>query len=188
MRTPRHRHARCDARDLGRLHRAGLRDADRAVGASAHHGRDGRRHRARPGVHRQGIRRADRRDPGGSGQAFRPGGFRAHRRDPGPVRRPFPLLAPRSDLADKQPFFRVNQQIYSLAVVGISSIEYSPSVVSVLQDLSVAIVVAFGLLALATLVDWIRHRDEQRTYLVLALVFLALVVLIGPNADTIGPD
>ena len=60
--------------------------------------------------------------------------------------------------------------------------------VSVLQDLSVAIVVAFGLLALATLVDWIRHRDEQRTYLVLALVFLALVVLIGPNADTIGLD
>ncbi len=55
-----------------------------------------------------------------------------------------------------------------------------------LQDLSVAIQVAFGLLALATLADWVRHRDAQRTYLVLALVFLALVVLIGPNAGHFG--
>jgi len=55
-----------------------------------------------------------------------------------------------------------------------------------LQDLTVAIQVAFGLLAIATLADWIRRRDAQRPYLVLALVFLALVVLIGPNADQLG--
>jgi len=50
----------------------------------------------------------------------------------------------------------------------------------VLHDLTIATQVAFFLLAVGTLRDWIRHRDRQRTYLVLALLFLTLLVLITP--------
>src|SRR5207244_648768 len=83
-------------------------------------------------------------------------------------------------------FFRVTHLISSTPVVGMSSSSILLRMTVMLQDLSVAIQVAFGLLALATLADWVRHRDAQRTYLVLALVFLALVVLIGPNAGHFG--
>jgi signal transduction histidine kinase len=51
---------------------------------------------------------------------------------------------------------------------------------TVLSDFTVAIQIAFLLLAVGTLTDWIRHRDRQRTYLVLALLFLTLLVLISP--------
>ncbi len=51
---------------------------------------------------------------------------------------------------------------------------------AVLHDLNIATQVAFVLLALGTLTDWIRHRDRQRTFLVLALLSLTLLVLIGP--------
>jgi len=51
---------------------------------------------------------------------------------------------------------------------------------TLIQYLDVATQVAFVLLALGTLADWARHRDRQRTYLVLALLFLTLLVLIGP--------
>lgn len=51
---------------------------------------------------------------------------------------------------------------------------------TVLSDFTVAIQIAFFLLAVGTLTDWIRHRDRQRTYLVLALLFLTLLVLISP--------
>jgi signal transduction histidine kinase len=48
------------------------------------------------------------------------------------------------------------------------------------QSLNVAVQVAFVLLALATLTDWIRHRDRRRTFLILALITLTILVLIGP--------
>ncbi|HET9410279.1 MAG TPA: HAMP domain-containing sensor histidine kinase [Candidatus Dormibacteraeota bacterium] len=51
---------------------------------------------------------------------------------------------------------------------------------TVLRDFTVAIQIAFFLLAVGTLTDWIRHRDRQRTFLVLALLFLTLLVLITP--------
>src|SRR5229473_3981193 len=51
---------------------------------------------------------------------------------------------------------------------------------AVLDALDLAVQVAFVLLALGTLADWLRHRDRQRTFLVLALVFLTLLVLVGP--------
>ena len=51
---------------------------------------------------------------------------------------------------------------------------------TVASDFTVAIQIAFFLLAVGTLTDWIRHRDRQRTYLVLALLFLTLLVLIAP--------
>jgi signal transduction histidine kinase len=57
---------------------------------------------------------------------------------------------------------------------------------ALVRDLDLATQVAFVLLALATLADWIRHRDRQRTFLVLALLFLTLVAVIGPAADAIG--
>jgi len=46
------------------------------------------------------------------------------------------------------------------------------------SDFTIAIQIAFFLLAVGTLTDWIRHRDRQRTYLVLALLCLTLLVLI----------
>src|SRR4029077_11728883 len=46
-----------------------------------------------------------------------------------------------------------------------------PRMATVLRDLTVAIQLAFFLLAVGTLTDWVRHRDRQRTYLVLALLF-----------------
>ena len=57
---------------------------------------------------------------------------------------------------------------------------------ALVRDLDIATQVAFVLLAVATLADWIRHRDRQRTYLVLALVSLTLVALVKPIADAIG--
>ena len=51
---------------------------------------------------------------------------------------------------------------------------------TVVSDFTIAIQIAFFLLAVGTLTDWIRHRDRQRTYLVLALLFLTLLVLISP--------
>jgi signal transduction histidine kinase len=52
--------------------------------------------------------------------------------------------------------------------------------------LEIAIQVAFALLAVAILADWVRHRDRQRTYLVVALVSLALLVLLGTLTSVIG--
>jgi signal transduction histidine kinase len=52
--------------------------------------------------------------------------------------------------------------------------------VFVSQSLGVAVQVAFVLLALATLADWIRRQDPQRTFLVLALITLSILVLLGP--------
>ena len=54
---------------------------------------------------------------------------------------------------------------------------------AVLNVLDIATQAAFVLLAISTLADWIRHRDRQRTFLVLALVFLTLLVLVGPITD-----
>jgi signal transduction histidine kinase len=48
------------------------------------------------------------------------------------------------------------------------------------QWLNVAVDVAFVLLALFTLTDWLRHRDRQRIFLVLALLTLTVLVLVGP--------
>ena len=48
------------------------------------------------------------------------------------------------------------------------------------QSLGLAVQVAFILLAVATLADWVRHRDPQRLFLVLALVTLTILTLIGP--------
>jgi signal transduction histidine kinase len=57
---------------------------------------------------------------------------------------------------------------------------------AVLRVLDVATQVAFVLLALGTLTDWIRHRDRQRTFLVLALLFLTILVLFGPISAALG--
>jgi signal transduction histidine kinase len=51
---------------------------------------------------------------------------------------------------------------------------------AVLESLTVAIQAAFLLLALGTLANWIRHRDRQRTFLVLALLSLSLLALFSP--------
>src|SRR5690349_14795619 len=64
-----------------------------------------------------------------------------------------------------------------------------PRMATLLQDLSDAITVAFALLALATMADWIRHRDRQRIFLVVALVSLALLALMAPLAALVrAPD
>ncbi len=57
---------------------------------------------------------------------------------------------------------------------------------SVLRVLDSAVQVAFVALALFTLVDWIRHRDRLRVWLVVALVSLSLLVVITPAAAAIG--
>ena len=57
---------------------------------------------------------------------------------------------------------------------------------SVTQPLGIAVQVAFVLLALATLLDWVRHRDRQRTFLVLALVSLSALALLGPVAKAVS--
>ena len=51
---------------------------------------------------------------------------------------------------------------------------------TVVSAFTIAIQIAFFLLAVGTLTDWIRHRDRQRLYLVLALLFLTMLVLISP--------
>jgi len=53
------------------------------------------------------------------------------------------------------------------------------------QVLNAAVQVAFILLALATLADWIRRRDRQRTFLVLALITLTILVVIGPLTQAV---
>ncbi len=53
------------------------------------------------------------------------------------------------------------------------------------HSLDLAVQVAFALLALATLADWIRHRDAQRIFLVLALISLSILTLIAPIAGAI---
>jgi signal transduction histidine kinase len=51
---------------------------------------------------------------------------------------------------------------------------------AVLEGLTVATQVAFVLLALGTLADWARHRDRQRTFLILALLSLSLLSILSP--------
>jgi signal transduction histidine kinase len=57
---------------------------------------------------------------------------------------------------------------------------------SVLQALNIAVQAAFVALALFTLTDWIRHRDRQRLWLVLALVSLSALAVLTPAAALIG--
>ncbi len=57
---------------------------------------------------------------------------------------------------------------------------------SVTQDLSVAVEAAFILLALATLFDWLRHRDRRRGFLVVALITLSALTLLGPFGRAVG--
>lgn len=57
---------------------------------------------------------------------------------------------------------------------------------SVLRVLDVAVQVAFLALALFTLADWIRHRDRQRVWLVIALVSLSGLVFLTPLAAAFG--
>jgi len=54
--------------------------------------------------------------------------------------------------------------------------------------LQLAVVVAFGLLALRTAVSWIRHRDRRHGYLALALGSLAFTVMIAPVLGGSGPE
>lgn len=51
---------------------------------------------------------------------------------------------------------------------------------ALLPYLNLATQLAFILLALGTLADWIRHRDSQRVFLVLALLALTVLVVITP--------
>jgi signal transduction histidine kinase len=55
-----------------------------------------------------------------------------------------------------------------------------------LAGLQVAIPIAFGLLALRTLVEWIRQPDRRHGYLALTLVSLALVIMIAPALGAPG--
>jgi signal transduction histidine kinase/CheY-like chemotaxis protein/HPt (histidine-containing phosphotransfer) domain-containing protein len=57
-----------------------------------------------------------------------------------------------------------------------------PELVSVLSH---SVGVAFALLALATVWNWIRHRDRNRAYLAVALGLLGMVALLGQIADFI---
>ena len=57
---------------------------------------------------------------------------------------------------------------------------------SVLQALNIAVQAAFVALALFTLTDWIRHRDRQRLWLVVALVSLSALAVLTPAAALIG--
>jgi signal transduction histidine kinase len=57
---------------------------------------------------------------------------------------------------------------------------------SLSHSLSVAVQAAFVLLALATLFDWLRHRDQRRTFLVLALVTLSALALLGPFSKAVN--
>ncbi len=57
---------------------------------------------------------------------------------------------------------------------------------SVLQALDIAVQAAFVGLALFTLTDWLRHRDRQRVWLVVALLSLSALVVLTPAAAVIG--
>src|SRR6266567_6797222 len=57
---------------------------------------------------------------------------------------------------------------------------------SVLQALDIAVQAAFVALALFTLTDWLRHRDRQRVWLVVALLSLSALVVLTPAAAVIG--
>lgn len=57
---------------------------------------------------------------------------------------------------------------------------------SVLRALDIAVQVAFVALALFTLTDWIRHRDRQRAWLVVALISLSALAVAAPVAAAIG--
>ena len=56
---------------------------------------------------------------------------------------------------------------------------------SVLQALDIAVQAAFVALALFTLTDWVRHRDRQRLWLVIALVSLSGLAVLTPVAAAI---
>src|SRR6266571_6157502 len=56
----------------------------------------------------------------------------------------------------------------------------------VLQALDIAVQAAFVGLALFTLTDWLRHRDRQRVWLVVALLSLSALVVLTPAAAVIG--
>jgi signal transduction histidine kinase len=57
---------------------------------------------------------------------------------------------------------------------------------ALLPYFNLATQLAFILLALGTLADWIRNRDRQRAFLVLALVALTGLVVINPLAQVAG--
>src|SRR5256886_17357004 len=57
---------------------------------------------------------------------------------------------------------------------------------SVLQALDIAVQAAFVALALFTLTDWVRHRDRQRLWLVVAPVSLSALVVLPPAAALRG--
>jgi signal transduction histidine kinase len=59
-------------------------------------------------------------------------------------------------------------------------------VADLLFGLQVAIEAAFVLLALAALIDWLRHRNTRRGYLALALSSLAALILIAPALGQVG--
>jgi len=56
-----------------------------------------------------------------------------------------------------------------------------------LLGLQLAIEAAFVLLALAALVDWMRHRDTRRSHLAVAFGSLTALILISPALDQAGP-
>jgi signal transduction histidine kinase len=59
-------------------------------------------------------------------------------------------------------------------------------VADLLLGLQLATAAAFVLLALAGLIDWVRHRDSRRTHLALAFGSLAALILIAPTLGQAG--
>ena len=57
---------------------------------------------------------------------------------------------------------------------------------SVLRVLDIMVQIAFVALAVFTLADWIRHRDRQRLWLVVALVTLSALAVLTPAATLLG--
>ncbi len=56
-----------------------------------------------------------------------------------------------------------------------------------LLGLQVAIEAAFVVLALAALIDWLRHRDTRRSHLAVAFGSLTALIVISPALDQAGP-
>src|ERR1700726_3126100 len=88
-------------------------------------------------------------------------------------------------------FLRVTHFIPQLPVVEMSCRRnvVAPrisTVVVVLAVLPLAIEVAFILLTVAMLADWLSHRERRRGYLALAFGSLTLLVLIAPNLSQSG--